>query len=220
MPRIDLVENPRRRKRRKRSGGSHRRRRRRNPELAVLNPRRKRRRRGRRRSFGRRKYSIYARRNPALRLPLIGALPVTDILYVGGGFVGTKIASGFVKKQAANLLKTAGDNPFLNVIFNALTAFGLSKVAGMVFRSKEAEKMVFVGGLSSVAVELAGRLIPGLAVSGLGAEVIPESDFEGLNYFEPEAGMSYFEPFSSFSGNGEGDEWMNRRQMAFAVPGF
>ncbi|MGH8003262.1 MAG: hypothetical protein ACRECJ_00860, partial [Limisphaerales bacterium] len=172
MEQIYAVDNPRK----KRRGGRRPRRGRRNPEmLAIGNPKKKRRsRRGR--SFA---FSLKARgwrRNPGFggKIPVLG-YPVASLLYLAVGATGTSFLSGLVIKWVPFLqarVIPAGQQPnFFDrakpYLVDLVAAFGTAKVAGMVFKSRQAENEVLTGGLAVPLLRLLRtEVFPKIGLSG------------------------------------------------------
>lgn len=197
MEQIYSVENPRKRRR-----GRRRAKARRNPEmLAIGNPKRKRRsRKGR--SFA---FSLKARgwrRNPGFggKIPLLG-YPVSSLMYLAVGATGTAFLSGMVLKWVPFLqpkVVPAGQQPnFFErakpYIVDLVAAFGTAKVAGMVFKSRQAENEILTGGLAVPLLRLLRtEVFPRIGLSG--ADAFDQANFMNLGYFAYNNGMGYFAP--------------------------
>lgn len=161
MPKITVVENPKRRtrrrmtaKQRKYFGPRRRSRRRRNPVLASLgNPRR---RRYRRRTQYVRGYR--RRRNPRMNF-----LPVSlmDLAGLTAGAIGSKIVPGMVRTAVPQL----PTGPFVDYGIKVASGWLMAQVAGMVAGSK-VKTNVFTGALVAIAVDWWNEY--GATMTGLG----------------------------------------------------
>ena len=172
---IPVVENPRRRRRRMTAkqakyfgGGRKRRRARRNPTLmAVGNPRRRRRRSSR----------IY--RNPGMPSMLRGVagdFNPMDLLYFGGGMVGSKVIPRFAEKFI-----TLPKGGMMDYVVRAGATILLGLGVKMLTRSSRAQGQVVAGGLSLILFDLVNQqLLPNLGLSGIGAEYLTTSDVASI----------------------------------------
>lgn len=195
MQEIVAYENPRRRRRHRRRTRRSRMKRRRNPEmLAIGNPRRRRRRRRGGFSFSRRR----AYRNPGFggaKLPLLG-YPVGSLVYLAVGATGTSFASQMAMKFFPMLAPSPTGGAFERVkpyVVDGVAAFLVSKVAGMVFRSREAEREVLTGGLAVPLLRaLRSEVFPRLGLSG--PDDFDEANFMGMGYFAQPGELGFFAP--------------------------
>jgi len=210
---IFAYANPRRRSSSRRARGRKRTRGRRNPDLlALANPRRHR--RGRRRTRKYFSFAMRARKNPGFggRLPLVG-VPVSDLVYNAMGAVG----SSFVSSMAMKMLPVLAPNPLKPKDFleqakpyavDFAVAFLIGQVGGMVFKSPGAKAELTKGALLNPLFRLLKtQIFPKLGLSGFGQEEFDSSDFDGLDFFEPDVGVGAFVPSDegmSLTGFGNG----------------
>ncbi|MCI0596991.1 MAG: hypothetical protein L0Z48_10700 [candidate division Zixibacteria bacterium] len=225
MEQIYSVENPGRRRR-----GRRRAKARRNPEmLAIGNPKRRKRKSRKGRSFA---FSLRARgwrRNPGFggKIPFLG-YPVASLMYLAVGATGTSFLSGMVLKWVPFLqpkVVPAGAQPdFFErakpYIVDLVAAFGTAKVAGMVFKSRQAENEVLTGGLAVPLLRLLRtEVFTKIGLSG--ADAFDLANFQNLGYFAENNGMGYFGPAGtapsrSHALSGWSDELGRRRMRAGA----
>lgn len=226
MEEIFSYENPRKKRRGRRRSS------RRNPEmLAIGNPRKKRRRRRSGRPFA---FSLKARgwrRNPGFggTIPVLG-YPVASLMYLAVGATGTSFLSGMVLKWVPFLQPTvlpAGAQPnFFDrakpYIVDLVAAFGTAKLAGMVFKSKQAENEVLTGGLAVPLLRLLRtEVFPRIGISG--PYEYDLGDVGNIGYFAENNGMGYFAPPNSSPSRtralgGWHDELVSRRSRNGQVP--
>ncbi len=198
MQEVIAEQNPRRRRRSRRGRYTKKRR---NPEmLAIGNPKKRRRRRGKK-YF---RFSMTARRNPGFggKIPFLG-YPVASLMYLAVGATGTSFLSGMVVKWVPFLQPTvtvlpAGQQPSLferakPYIVDLVAAFGTAKLAGMVFKSRQAENEVLTGGLAVPLLRLLRtEVFPKIGLSG--ADAFDEANFMNLGYFAENNGLGRFAP--------------------------